>query len=162
ASAGAGARARTPRGWRASSARRRRRRRCSRTRSGRAHSPHAPPTPPARSATPRRRSRWRSGPACPRTSSFRQLDEQLAAVLAAEQADERARCVLEPLDDVLAVEKAALGEPARQACKGGAVQVSEVADEEPLHPDAAGDHEGDAPRAARRRHLVVLRDLATD
>ena len=40
--------------------------------------------------------------------------------------------------------------------------VREVSDEESLHPHASGDHEGEAPGTALRRHLVVLRDLAAD
>src|SRR2546427_415692 len=89
------------------------------------------------------------------------LDEHLAEVLAAEQADERLGRLLEALDDVLAVLQLALAQPARAVGEELRHPVGVIADDEAADGDAVDEHR----REVRpRRHLrrVVLGDDAAE
>ena len=91
-----------------------------------------------------------------------ELDERLAAVLAAEHAHERRRGVLEALGHVLAVAELALGEPAAEPLQALGEAMDEVVDQEALEPRAEDDQEAEIARRELRLGEVVLRDLAAD
>ena len=89
-----------------------------------------------------------------------QLDQHLAEILAAQQADEGARRLVDALDDVLAVLELAAPDPLAHLAARRAVALGEVGDDEALRPHPLADEGAEQARADRRRGGVVLRDRA--
>src|SRR5262245_4399797 len=88
------------------------------------------------------------------------LHEHLPEVLAAEQPDERARGVLDALDDGLAVGESAFANPLGRLLDEGREVLEVVADDVALHAEPLRhDHEHVA-RPRRRLHVVVAGDRA--
>src|SRR5215207_2537281 len=97
----------------------------------------------------------------PSTPALRDFDERLAAVLAAEHAHERRRCVLEPVGDVLAPGELPLRHPGSESHRRLVVAVRIVGDEKALHPRSKDDQQ--AGSEGRLGTLeVVLGDLPAD
>ncbi|KOT02711.1 hypothetical protein DM50_3748 [Burkholderia mallei] len=89
--------------------------------------------------------------------------DHLAEVLPAEQADQRPRRRVEPVDDVLARLHLALRDPFAHILQEGRINVRVVIeDDEALHPDPLAQHarreQRQAVRAARQLAVVVVSD----
>src|SRR5262245_1737067 len=89
-----------------------------------------------------------------------QLDQHLAEILAAQQADEGAWRLVEALDDVLAVFELARLDPFAELAACRPIALGEVGDDEALRAHALADEGAHEARAHRRRSGVVLRDRA--
>ena len=86
-------------------------------------------------------------------------DELLAEVFAFEQGDERARRIVEPVDNRFAVLELALGNVRHERWQRVFVAVLPVENDHPLHPDAVDQH-GSQPAIAVRVLRAVLGDQA--
>src|SRR5439155_16460705 len=83
-------------------------------------------------------------------SALAELDQHLARVLAAQQADERRRRALEAVDHRLAVVDAPLAQPRPHLLREVAHPVAVVAHDEPAQRQALADGLPEVARRARR------------
>src|SRR5262245_11704978 len=96
-----------------------------------------------------------------RSISRRQPHQHLAEVLALQQAEERRRRILQPVDDILAVFDAAAADPLARLAQEIGLLCGEIRDDEAAQEEAlTQDREHVRPRH-RCRH-VVLRDQPAD
>src|SRR5437588_3521525 len=77
------------------------------------------------------------------TQSLRDLDQQLAEILALQQAEEGGRRVLQPFDHVLAILDLAAAQPLRHVAQEVALLGREIPDDEAAHQEALAQDAGD-------------------
>ena len=96
-----------------------------------------------------------------RRPSRRHFHQHLAEILALQQAEERSRRLLQPVDDVLAILEAAAAHPFADVAQEIALLGGEIRDDEAAHDEAlAQDREHVGPGHRGRR--IVLRDEPAD
>src|SRR6185437_5714613 len=94
-------------------------------------------------------------------SPSRDFHQLLAEVLALQQADQRARRVVQAFDDRFAVLEPSLGNVSREARQRLAVAILPVEHDHSLHPDAVHEHRAQ-PLVAVRLLRAVLGDQAAE